>query len=119
QSNERIKPMETPFRFIMNYLIFNFPLTRDELAQAYQQCGRIDQAIKEYEKLIQLDPKKREPRFINPKYHYRLAKLYEQKGQTEEAIKQYALFLKIWSNAEKDLPELIDAKSRLAKFMGN
>jgi tetratricopeptide (TPR) repeat protein len=113
KSNQKIKPMETPFRFIFNYLAFNFPFTRDGLAQVYQQHGKIDQAINEYKKLIELDPKKREPRFINAKYHYRLAKLYEQNGQTEKAIQQYSKFLKIWEKAEQNLPEFIDARKKV------
>ncbi|NIW00037.1 hypothetical protein GWN26_13305, partial [Candidatus Saccharibacteria bacterium] len=74
---KNMKPMETPFGFTMNYLKYNFPLERDGLAQAYAEHGHIDQAIKEYKKLIDVNPKTREWRLIYPKYHYRLAKLYQ------------------------------------------
>ena len=31
---------------------------------------------------------------------------------------EYKKFLKIWKNADKDLPELIDAKQRLVQIKG-
>ena len=110
--------METPFGFTMNYLKYNFPLERDGLAQAYTQHGDINQAIKEYKKLIDVNPKTREWRLIYPKYHYRLAKLYQIKNLNKKAMEQYEKFLEIWKNAEEDLPEFIDAKSQLAKLKG-
>ena len=48
--------------------------------------------------------------------HYRLGKLYEKKGNNEQALKYYQDFLNIWKDADEDLPELIDAKSRLLKL---
>ena len=115
---DNIKPMETPFGFTMNYLKYNFPLERDGLAQAYVQHGDIDQAIIEYKKLIDVNPKTREWRLIYPKYHYRLAKLYERKNLNKKAMEQYSKFLEIWRDAEKDLPEFIDAQKQLVKLKG-
>jgi tetratricopeptide (TPR) repeat protein len=115
---KNMKPMETPFGFTMNYFYYNFPFERDGLAQAYAQHGDTDQAIKEYKKLIDTNPKTREWRLIYPKYHYRLAKLYEIKNLNKKAMEQYEKFLEIWKNAEEDLPEFIDAKSQLAKLKG-
>ncbi len=51
---------------------------------------------------------------IHPIYHYRLAKLYEEKGWKEKAIGEFEKFLELWKDADKDLPELVDAK-KLAK----
>ena len=102
----------------MELLWINFPFERDGLAQAYLRHGDIDQAILEYKKLIEIDPKTREWRLIYPKYHYRLAKFYEEKNLYKEAMEQYEKFLEIWKNADKDLPEFVDAKSRLAKLKG-
>jgi len=91
-------------------------LERDALAQAHARQGNIDQAIKEYKKLIDTNPKTREWRLIYSKYHYRLAKLYETKNLNNKAIEQYEKFLKIYKNAEEDMSELKDAKLQLTKL---
>jgi len=56
--------------------------------------------------------------FYYPYSLYTLAKLYEQTGQMMKAVKTYEQFLTIWRNADKDLPELMDAKIRLSKLKG-
>ena len=94
----------------------NIPFIRDVLARAYQQKGELDKAIVEYERLITFEPNSKERHLIHPKFHYRLAKLYEEKGLKVKAIEQYEKFLNIWKDADKDLPELIDAKKRLAEL---
>jgi len=113
-----VKPMETPFGFTLNYLAYNFPFRRDGLAQAYARHGDIDQAIIEYKNLIDVNPTTREWRLIYPQYHYQLAQLYEIKNLTEKAVEQYSKFLEIWKDAEKDLPEFIDAHKQLVKLKG-
>ena len=95
----------------------NIPFVQDVLARAYYLNGELDKAIVEYERLITFDPKSNNRRLIHPKYHYRLAKLYEEKGWKEKAIGELEKFLELWKNADKDLPELIDAKSRLAELV--
>jgi tetratricopeptide (TPR) repeat protein/TolB-like protein len=93
---------------------YNFPQDQDVLARAYQKMGNMDKAIEEYKKLLTFDPASQDRRLHNPVYHYRLAKLYEQKGLKEEAKKEYARFLGLWKDADPGLPELVDAKKRLA-----
>jgi hypothetical protein len=44
----------------------------------------------------------------------RLGALYEKKGELEKARNQYQTLLRIWNNPEKNLPELAEARSRLA-----
>ncbi|MFX0198056.1 MAG: protein kinase, partial [Candidatus Hodarchaeota archaeon] len=95
---------------------YNIPYLKDVLARAYQKKGELGKAIAEYERLITFDPDSKDRRLINPKYRYRLAKLYEEKGFKDKAIEQYTKFLEIWKDADEDLPELIDAKERLAKL---
>ena len=116
---KNMKSMETPFGFTMNYFYYNFPFERDALAQAYEQHGDMDQAIIEYKKLINVNPKTREWRLINPKYHYRLANLYEKKNLNKKAIDQYEKFLEIWKAADEDLPELRDARVKLSRLKEN
>lgn len=99
-------------------LNYNLPLLKDTLARAYGQKGKLDEAIAEYERLITFHPYSRERRLIHPKYRYRLAQLYEEKGRLEKAAAQYKKFLEIWEEADQDLPELADAKSKLARISG-
>jgi serine/threonine protein kinase/tetratricopeptide (TPR) repeat protein len=99
------------------YSIISFyPPFRDVVARAYLQKDQIHDAISEYEHLTTFNPGKEDRRFISPEYHYELAKLYEQTGQRERAIDKYEYFLRLWKNADPDIPELIDAKMRLAKL---
>jgi serine/threonine protein kinase/tetratricopeptide (TPR) repeat protein len=94
----------------------NVPFMKDVWARAYYQAGDLDRAIAEYERLITFNPKSKDRRLINPKYHYLLAKLYEEKGWSDKAIKEYEKFLDIWKDADESLLEFIDAKQRLAKL---
>jgi tetratricopeptide (TPR) repeat protein len=48
--------------------------------------------------------------------NFRLAKLYEKKGETSKAIEYYSKALAQWKHADENLPELIEAKTRLAKL---
>lgn len=115
---EKVPPWKTP-DMLSRYLIpYNAPFLRDILARAYRQQGELDKAITEYERLITFHPKSKEQFLIHPKYHYRLAQLYEVKGWFDKAIDQYMTFLEIWKDADEDLPELIDAKERLANLSG-
>ena len=95
---------------------YNFPLEQDVLARAYQKIGSLEKAIEEYKKLVTFDPASKDRRIHNPVYHYRLATLYEQKGSNAEAKKEYARFLELWKDADPGIPELEDAKKRLAQL---
>jgi len=105
-------------RIVYYGIPFIYASIKDVLARAYIKKGEFDKAIAEYERLITFDPNSKDRRNIHPKYHYRLAKLYEKKGWPGKAIEQYEKFLDIWKDADEDLPELIDAKTRYAKLIG-
>ena len=53
-----------------------------------------------------------------PKSYYLSGKIYEQLGKNREAVLNYNKFLSIWKNADKDLPEYVDAKRRVEKLKG-
>jgi hypothetical protein len=47
--------------------------------------------------------------------HFALALLAEQKGDKAAALAEFKLAEKLWSDADRDLPELLQIKERLAK----
>jgi len=99
------------------YLIaYNLPPFKDVLARAYQQNGEIDKAIAEYERLLTIGPKNPSRALIHPVYYYRLAKLYDQKGTADKAEENYRRFLDLWKDADPGLPEVEDARKRLAEL---
>ncbi|MCH7754796.1 tetratricopeptide repeat protein, partial [candidate division KSB1 bacterium] len=51
-----------------------------------------------------------------PKSIYLLGLVHEALGERAEAVQAYQRFLGLWKNADKDLPELSNAKSRLAEL---
>ena len=112
-SNNRV-PLKPWPMFVYRMIYYNSVVFRDVAARAYVQKGDISGAIAEYEKLLTFDPENLERILIHPKYHYRLAKLYEQKGWNGKAIEEYEKFLDLWKDADPGLPEVDDAKKRLA-----
>jgi tetratricopeptide (TPR) repeat protein/tRNA A-37 threonylcarbamoyl transferase component Bud32 len=123
RSREAILLLEkTPPRVLISlswgpYMIFyNFPFLKDTLARAYAQNGEIDKAIAEYERLTSVYPKSGAPFLIHPKYYCRLARLYENKGMKAKARENLERFLGLWKDADPGLPEIEDAKTRVASL---
>jgi eukaryotic-like serine/threonine-protein kinase len=102
-------PTNGPELFYMNA-----PFTQDARARAYAAKGDLGKAIAEYKRLLTFDPTSKDRRLMNPRYEYRLAKLLEKSGKPAEALAHYTKFLEFWASADPGLPELIDAKARVA-----
>jgi len=75
----------------------------DCLASTLLRLGRYDEAIAEYERILQLSPN-------YPLATYSLAQAYEAKGQNDLALAAYQRFLAEWSEADKDILELEKAR---------
>ena len=52
------------------------------------------------------------------KAYYWSGVAYEQLGQREKALEEYEEFLDIWKKADFNSPEILDAKTRVAKLKG-
>jgi tetratricopeptide (TPR) repeat protein/DNA-binding winged helix-turn-helix (wHTH) protein len=87
--------------------IWDFDPMEDCLANAFLKVGRFDDAIAEYERVLQANPR-------YPLAHYRLGLAFERKDQPEKARGAYAEFLRVWSAADREIPELASARSRLS-----
>jgi tetratricopeptide (TPR) repeat protein len=51
--------------------------------------------------------------------NYRLGQLHVQQGNTSQAIEYFEKALEQWKDADEDLPELLDARRRLARLNEN
>jgi len=80
---------------------------RTHLARAYHMAGRSDEAIAELNDLINIYKG-------HALGHYELGKIYEDLGRVADAERAYTIFLEMWSEADEDMPQLIDARGRLA-----
>jgi tetratricopeptide (TPR) repeat protein len=92
----------------------------DGLAYAYLKIGNLDKAIEKYTAFIQAatDVLGYEGQELWILSHYQLGILYERKGESAEAAKYYERFLEIWKDADAGIPEVADARKRLAGLKG-
>jgi len=85
------------------------------LARAYLEAAQLPEAVAEFEQLLAGFTSQSAIRNIwNVKAHYYLALAYEKSNWYDKAIKQYETFLDIWRDADPGIPEIEDAKVRLA-----
>lgn len=87
------------------------------LSYTYLERGALDKAAMVLEKgLLRYDYN----RFYAPiqaaKAYYRLGLVYERSGWKDKAIQKYEEFLDLWKNSDPGLPEVADARLRLAQL---
>ncbi|MCJ7524944.1 MAG: protein kinase [Candidatus Aminicenantes bacterium] len=87
------------------------------LARTDLQLGALDKAVAIMEKAL---TRYNYERFYEPilaaKAYYLLGQAYERSGWKDKAIQKYEEFLDIWKDADTGLPEVTDARQRLAKL---
>ncbi len=90
----------------------------DSLATAYYRFGDLDNAKAQYEKIVACPRGMLRYGFEYVKSTYLLGEIYEQKGDKARAIEHYQKFLTLLKEADPGLPELEDARKRLAGLKG-
>jgi tetratricopeptide (TPR) repeat protein len=86
----------------------------DSLASAYFQKGDWDKAQKNYEQIVTLTTGRLRWGDLYSKSFYWLGKIYQAQNQQEKAVEFYRRFLEIWSQADRGLPEIGDARKQLS-----
>ncbi len=87
---------------------------RDGAARSKALEGDRRAAIEIYRELLRPDIGHKWTAVLEPRYHLELARLERQEGQEGEAMKHYRDFLELWSDADRDLPEIAEARAYLA-----
>jgi serine/threonine protein kinase/Flp pilus assembly protein TadD len=93
----------------------NLPYTYS-LGLAYYKAGDLENAQKTYEKVASSTSGRFDYGDVYAKSFYMLGKIYEEMDYKGKAIENYEKFLEIWKDADPGLPEVDDAKSRLASL---
>jgi len=86
----------------------------EPLALAYLKSGDLEKARGWYEKITALTSGRLRYGDIFARSFYMLGRIAEQKGDGARARQNYERFLDLWKEADPGLPEVEDAKKRLA-----
>ena len=86
----------------------------DVLGDAYQLGNRLDKSAETYARIRELQNGRYWWHAVYSRSFYKLGKVYEQIGKKDEARKEYTKFLDLWKDADPGLPEVEDARRRLA-----
>ena len=88
---------------------------RDGRARAAAAQGRRAEAIALYRALLTPGPEQKWTAMLDPRHVIALARLLEKAGERDAARAEYQRFLEYWKAADPDLPELAEARARLAR----
>jgi tetratricopeptide (TPR) repeat protein len=86
----------------------------EALARAYFQSGDLESARNEYEAITRLTAGRIRHGDLFAGSFYMLGRVFEQAGDGTRARENYRRFLDLWRDADPDLPEVEEAKRRLA-----
>ena len=108
--------MYTPTLTYSDVGFYNIPFKQDVVARAHVALGDNASAIREYERMLTLDPSSADRRMLVPTYLYRVAVLYEEEGRYDLAIEHLERYLEIKKHADDGIAEVEDARRRLEKL---
>jgi tetratricopeptide (TPR) repeat protein len=81
---------------------------------AYYRAGDLENARREYERIVSLTSGRQAFGDLYAKSFYMLGKIYEQQDNKDKAIENYEKFLELWKDADPGFAEVEDARKRLA-----
>ncbi len=108
------------FQNAISFLNFQYcpdhhALLFEPLALAFYKSGDLLRALEQYEKITQLTTGRLYYGDIYARSFFMLGKIAEQQGDKARARESYRKFLDLWKDADPGLPEVEDAKKRLAE----
>jgi tetratricopeptide (TPR) repeat protein len=84
------------------------------LALVHFESGDLSAAGDAFEELVAFIPGRIEIGELHAASYYRLGMIYERSGNSAKAIDNYQKFLDLWKDADPGLPEVADARERVA-----
>jgi eukaryotic-like serine/threonine-protein kinase len=96
------------------YITTDHAYLLDLLGDAYLMGNRLEKAAETYARIRELQSGRADWGAVYSRSFYKLGKVLEQLGKKAEAREKYLKFLDLWKDADPGLPEVDDAKKRLA-----
>jgi tetratricopeptide (TPR) repeat protein/predicted Ser/Thr protein kinase len=103
-------PAEAALSFLSNNLVL-----RDGRARAAAAQEKLDEAISLYRGLLTPGPQQKWTAMLDPLHVIALARVLDKAGQRDAARVEYQRFLELWKDADKELPQLAEARAALAR----
>jgi tetratricopeptide (TPR) repeat protein len=102
----------SPYRLVFKN---NLPF-RDWRARIMRARGDLTGAMAVYRQLLTPDVRHKFTSVLEPPYVLELARLLDKVGDEAAAREEYQRFLELWKDADSGLPELAEARTRLARL---
>ncbi len=101
-----------------NWISDSHALYFEQLAQALERAGSLDEARGEHERITTLTAGRLRFGHFYARSYYHLGLISERQGNKAKAVEHYRKFLELWKDADAGLPEVMDARKRLAGLQG-